>query len=144
MKKFILDNSFAVPGVYIIKCIQTNYHYIGSSKNTLKRIKYHEMQLKKGMHTNIKMQQDYNNGYDFKIDLLYTFENNEPQNIRIAIEYGYILEMYKRHLSLYNYEVYQDHVETTIKNQICGRVITPYDISFNCGYYNLINNKKRE
>ena len=141
MNDFIIDKSFKCPGVYIIKCIQTNYHYIGSSQNVYERLKVHKGMLKTGKHFNKKMNADYKAGYDFKIDLLQTFEY-EPQNIRIAIEYSYILEMYKRGLYLYNREVWTDSdPETFIKNVIIGRVSGPYDISFNCTYYNLISNK---
>ena len=46
-------------GVYIIKNLQTNRCYIGSSKNVEQRLTKHKAMLIDGVHHSVKLQEDF-------------------------------------------------------------------------------------
>lgn len=145
MNEFIFNKSFKRSGVYAIRCKQTNKYYIGSAGNIYGRLKQHFMNLKAARHHNHRIQQDFNAGYDFECSIIQEFNNQEPQQIMIAIEYLYILELYKKGLQLYNTEVYprkDQEPEKFIINCILGRLRNLYDIEFNSYYFNYIESKK--
>lgn len=144
MDRFKFDKSFLCPGVYIIKCLNNNKYYIGSSQIIYNRLQHHKRLLETGRHHNKKLLSDYNAGCSFEISILQTFDNFESQAFRVAIEYSYILEMYNRGLNLYNLDTVPpgSDPETYFKNCIAGWIKTSYDISFNCTYYNLTSGKK--
>lgn len=50
------DNSLSVSGVYEIKHVPTGRRYIGSAVNYRLRRKFHLMQLRRGIHHNIRLQ----------------------------------------------------------------------------------------
>ena len=134
-----------MPGVYAIKCKQNNRYYIGSSQSIYNRMQQHNGLLKRGLHFNRSLQKDFNAGYDFECSIIQEFNNQEPQQIMIAIEYLYILELYKKGLQLYNTEVYprkDQEPEKFIINCILGRLRNLYDIEFNSYYFNYIESKK--
>jgi len=47
-------------GLYIITCLTTQRHYIGQSSNVNSRLLAHKNKLKRNIHENIYLQQDFN------------------------------------------------------------------------------------
>ena len=62
-----------ISGIYLIKCIPLNKHYIGSSNNVQRRLQTHKRELEAGSHNNLLLQRDYNkfgaNSFSFLIIL---------------------------------------------------------------------------
>lgn len=105
-------------GVYSIYNSTKNKYYIGSSSNIESRIKHHKIALKKGTHTNIEMQNDYNKMHSFEVIVLYCEAvlknkcNNRQKLYQIEKEcikkYDSINNGYNKHLPYSNLEFSYD------------------------------------
>lgn len=51
---------FSKPGLYVITCIATNQHYIGESSNVKARLNAHLNHLRRKIHPNKNLQNDFN------------------------------------------------------------------------------------
>lgn len=58
------------PIIYIIRNLNNDKVYIGSSKNGIKRANEHKNDLIKGIHHNKHLQRSYNKGNKFSIEIL--------------------------------------------------------------------------
>lgn len=90
-------------GIYQIKNIKNNLIYIGSSKDIKKRWSHHKYELTKNKHTNIFLQEDWNEFGEscFEFSILEECEENERYNI----EQEYIDELLPFHRNGVGYNI---------------------------------------
>ena len=97
-----------ISGVYLIKCIPLNKHYVGSSNNVQRRLQTHKRELEAGSHNNLLLQRDYNkfgaNSFSFLIIL-----RDIPDNMLTAYE----KVMIYKYDSIVRYVGYNDIWPTT-------------------------------
>lgn len=73
-------------GIYIIKNTETERVYIGASKDFYRRINFHKSQLKRNLHSNKKLQQDWNT-YGKEKFIFRFIESCNEENLRIRERY---------------------------------------------------------
>nr|QUO98942.1 putative GIY-YIG homing endonuclease [Oedogonium crispum] len=59
-KENLFDSSLK-SGLYLITCIPLEKHYVGESSDVTQRINAHKSALRRGIHVNRKMQEDFQN-----------------------------------------------------------------------------------
>jgi group I intron endonuclease len=92
-------------GIYQILNKINGRVYIGSSKNLEKRLAQHRYELKKGIHHNKFLQNDFNKlGKDFSNVEFSVIENEENFEKRLELEYKYISLSSKEKDSCYNHD----------------------------------------
>ena len=66
----ILPRVYDYAGVYMIENRSNKKVYIGSSANIERRLLDHRRALRKGMHTNKALQEDFNRRHTFQVYVL--------------------------------------------------------------------------
>jgi len=88
-------------GVYSIRCSFNGMQYFGSSSRSIEnRISWHKCQLKKGVHNNPELQEDYNKygSSSFTYHIEYITDNHDD----ILTEEQQLISMYKCYNYFYN------------------------------------------
>lgn len=68
--KYVYESLKNVPCVYMIKNLNNNKLYIGSTKELRRRIYAHFLDLGRQKHRNPYLQSDYNLGHEFEVQIL--------------------------------------------------------------------------
>lgn len=101
----ILPRVYDYAGVYMIENTINKKVYIGSSSNIEHRLQDHRHKLRKGVHTNKALQEDFNRHHTFRVHVLYVEAiprySNIDRNKFYAIEWKFI-EKYNAIESGYN------------------------------------------
>lgn len=91
------------PCIYAILNNNNFMVYVGESKNPMKRLEQHISMLKKGIHTNKKMQKDFNKGDRFTFIKLKDYGEDETESMRYY-ELLYMDKCRNMGIELYNSE----------------------------------------
>ena len=97
----MLKSNYRGAGVYAILCDNKPCIYIGSSQYIKQRIASHEQLLKTNKHYNKELQNDYNNGCNFKLLIFRKYNNIDNELLHIS-EYCYMYDCLEAGLYLYN------------------------------------------
>lgn len=63
--------------VYSILNCDSGKRYVGMTEDLSARMRYHYYALKKGNHPNCSMQEDFNKGDNFKVEILCRFQEKD-------------------------------------------------------------------
>lgn len=125
------DVSVKQPCVYIIKNINNDKIYIGSTINFRKRAKEHKRHLEKNSHVNKYLQKSYNKGNKFTIEILQFCE--KEQLILLEAHYALVHESNNKNIG-YNilipgempkFKITEKHKE----KMVTARRLKGYDLS---------------
>lgn len=106
-------------GVYMIKNLDNNKIYIGSSINIKKRLLAHQSKFNRGINFNkCSMQDDWNNGDNFFISIIEKVDSNISRCELYKKEENYIVQ-YNSHLIGYNFCI--GHSEPKEKNPMYNK-----------------------
>jgi hypothetical protein len=96
----------SLPGIYMILCTVNNFRYYGQTSSLARRISSHKSLLKRKIHPNYKLQNDFNNlGLNsLQFSILYVGENWEDEIIRKRKEVELILKDID-----FTYNIYKDN-----------------------------------
>lgn len=97
-----------ISGIYLIKCIPLNKHYIGSSNNVQRRLQTHKRELEAGSHNNRLLQHDYDK-YGAKAFTFLIIFKEVPEEKLTAYEKVFIY----KYDSIVRYKGYNDIWPTT-------------------------------
>ena len=93
MDNSVLNNSNIVlprklPGLYMILCLRNDYRYYGETSNISGRIASHKSMLRRKIHANQKVQQDWNlyGEPNFQFVVLYIGEDWKSKTDRTTME----------------------------------------------------------
>lgn len=109
--KYKKDYKIPVPlvgwwgGVYMFRCIETDFYYIGSSVDIRSRLQDHNNDLKRNEHVCKLLQQHFNNNFTFETIILYQ-DKNKRLSYKI-LENECIKYFYEHEYKLYNYGLYK-------------------------------------
>lgn len=78
--------------IYAIENKVNGKFYIGKTGNCKTRLYDHFYKLKNGKNTIKEMQEDFNNGDEFKVHILCPFDTRDLQRCQRALETFYILQ----------------------------------------------------
>lgn len=91
-----------VQGVYVLINTTNQKKYIGSSMDIHSRLQTHFSALNKGTHNCLRMQHDFNNGDQFKTEVLWTPKKHTPEQLLRKVEAWFIL---RENTHIYGYNV---------------------------------------
>ncbi len=77
-----------LPGIYMILCLANDYRYYGETANLSSRIASHKSMLRRQIHSNQKLQKDWNLYGEkfFNFDVLYIGEDWKLKASRLTLE----------------------------------------------------------
>lgn len=77
-----------LPGLYMIHCLENDYRYYGETSNVSERISSHKSMLRRKIHSNNKLQQDWNifSESSFSIQVLYIGREWSDRIVRLKRE----------------------------------------------------------
>jgi hypothetical protein len=81
-----------LPGIYKLISVDNSKIYIGSSVNLRVRVRRHNYELNKQVHSNKHMQRSFDKGSKFNIEIIEVFENIEYKEL-LSIEKKYIISL---------------------------------------------------
>ena len=135
-----------LPGLYMIHCSENDYRYYGESDNVSGRLASHKSMLRRNIHPNANLQQDWNSFSEsaFTINVLYIGKEWNQRGVRLKKEAELIIRDMER---CYNFYASEDkrigelngffnkrHSEVTLQrmrdakkgipNDILGRIVT--------------------
>lgn len=129
-----------LPGLYMIHCTANDYRYYGESSNISGRLASHKSMLRRKIHPNSKLQEDWNifSESSFSIHVLYIGEEWNDKVVRIKKEsdlithdlercYNYYESMDKR-IGALNGFFEKRHSEATLKRMREAKKGIPNDI----------------
>ena len=146
MNRIIKKDDLFCPGIYAIKCINTNKYYIGSSSAVINRYKQHVELLEKGRHHCTTLQNDYNAGYYFEIYVVHKINIGTDPDLIIISEYLTMIELYKSGIELYNSDsLIKRNLEPLqhFENVIRGKIEKVCNVGFDARYFAYIEKKKK-
>ena len=90
-------------GIYKLTNKRTEESYIGQSKNIDERCKRHFNELEKGMHNNSDLQEDFNKGDKFSIEILEEIDISDSKKLRQELESKEVYWIHKERTYLAGY-----------------------------------------
>lgn len=96
-------NTKNAAGIYKLINKRTGESYIGQSKNIDERCKRHFNELEKGMHNNSDLQEDFNKGDKFSIEILEEIDISDSKRLRQELESKEVYWIHKERTYLAGY-----------------------------------------
>ena len=101
--------------IYALENRKNGKVYIGRAEKYTPRLSAHYYTLKKGTHSNVEMQRDFDEGHDFEIKILCTFQHDfDARREEMALETFFIVK-YKAVEKGYNKSYNFNNKECAIK-----------------------------
>jgi group I intron endonuclease len=97
-----------ISGIYLIKCIPLNKHYVGSSNNVQRRLQTHKRELAAGSHNNRLLQRDYDKYGENSFSFLIIYKD-VPEDMLTAYEKVFCY----KYDSMVRFKGYNDIAPTT-------------------------------
>lgn len=119
-----ISANMALSCIYLMKNLYNGKVYIGKASDAIHRVAGHYYSLRKGNHTIREMQEDFDAGNEFEINMLCPFDKKDHNRKTKALETFFILQydgVEKGYNATYNYpsaerayEIVEDNAEYII------------------------------